>query len=264
MSELSLLQFVLIGIIFVWSGVVRSGLGFGGSVMALPFLLLILDEPLVFLPIISVHLLFFAGLTVWQNNRAALMGGIEAEANSTVDWQFLRKALLIMIVPKLIGVFGIIVLPNTVMSAIIYTIIFAYSLSYVFNKPLKSKNPWLDIIFLVLGGYISGTSLIGAPLIIAVFANHVGKTQLRDTLFVLWIILVTIKMIAFVIAGVDLQLIHHLWLLPCAGVGHIVGLRLHKWLLNSDTTVFMRVLGVALLVICMVGIYQTVVSLIGT
>jgi len=256
MSDLSLLQLVLIGLIFVWSGLVRSGLGFGGSVMSLPFLLLILDQPLVFLPIISVHLLFFAGLTVWQNNRAALMGGIDAEANSTVDWPYLRKSLAIMIVPKLIGVFGVIMLPNTIMSGVIYLIVFVYSLSYVFNKPLKSKSPWVDTIFLVLGGYISGTSLIGAPLIISVYANHVSKHKLRDTLFVLWIILVGIKMTAFIIAGVDLQLMQHLWLLPCAGIGHVMGLRLHKWLLNSDTHIFMQVVGVALLVISCIGIYN--------
>ncbi len=256
MAELNYLQLALIGVIFIWSGVVRSGLGFGGSVMALPFLLLILDEPLVFLPIISVHLLFFAGLTVWQNNRALLMGGSEAPANSTVDWPYLLRALGIMIVPKLIGVFGVLTLPNTVMSAIIYTIIGAYSISYIFNKPLKSKHPIVDVVFLMLGGYISGTSLIGAPLIIAVFANHVRKHQLRDTLFLLWIILVSIKMIAFILAGVNLQLIHHLWLLPCAGIGHVIGLQLHRWLLNSDTQTFMRVLGLALLVICLVGLSQ--------
>ncbi|WP_317931190.1 TSUP family transporter [Halioxenophilus sp. WMMB6] len=258
MSDLSLWQLVLIGLIFVWSGVVRSGLGFGGSVMALPFLLLILNKPLVFLPIISVHLLVFAGLTVWQNNRQLLMARAGERAEGTVDWGYLRRALAIMLVPKLVGVFGVIVLPNTVMTAVIYTIIAIYSITYVLNKPLKSKHPWVDVLFLMLGGYISGTSLVGAPLIIAVFVNHVAKQQLRDTLFVLWIVLVSIKMTAFLIAGVDLQLIHHLWLLPCAAVGHLFGLKLHRWLINTDTKRFMQVLGVALLVISGVGLWQSV------
>lgn len=259
MSDLSTLQLLLIGLIFVWSGLVRSGLGFGGSVMSLPFLLLIVDEPLIFLPIISVHLLFFAGLTVWQNNRAALMGGVEAAANSTVDWRYLRKSLAIMIVPKLLGVLGVITLPNTVLSAIIYVIILVYSFTYVLNKPLRSRHPAMDVFFLMLGGYISGTSLVGAPLIIAVYAQHVSKYQLRDTLFVLWFILVSIKLAAFVIAGIDLQLIHHLWLLPCAGVGHLIGLRLHKWLMEADTAMFMRVVGMGLLVISAIGLWQSLV-----
>lgn len=32
MSDLSLFQYALIALIFIWSGFVRSGLGFGGAV----------------------------------------------------------------------------------------------------------------------------------------------------------------------------------------------------------------------------------------
>jgi len=34
MTDLSLIQYVLIGCVFIWSGFVRSGLGFGGAVLA--------------------------------------------------------------------------------------------------------------------------------------------------------------------------------------------------------------------------------------
>ena len=50
MEHLAPVQLVLIGLVFVWSGFVRSGLGFGGAVLALPFLLLIHNDPLLFLP----------------------------------------------------------------------------------------------------------------------------------------------------------------------------------------------------------------------
>ncbi|WVM91141.1 hypothetical protein ULG90_12985 [Halopseudomonas pachastrellae] len=106
----------------------------------------------------------------------------------------------------------------------------------------------------MLGGYISGTSLIGAPLIIAVAAQHVAREKLRDTLFVLWFVLVSIKMAAFVWAGVDLQLVHHLWLLPCVTVGHLIGLRFHNRMLHNDSSQFFRVLGVTLLVTSAVGL----------
>ncbi|MAZ90282.1 MAG: permease [Cellvibrionaceae bacterium] len=256
MNDLSLLQLTLIAIIFVWSGFVRSGLGFGGAVLSLPFLLMVSNQPVVYLPLISVHLLVFSSITVWQSQRKQASGA----RVSTVDWRYLKKSLSIMIVPKLIGVFGLIVLPNTLMSAIIFTIVACYSLTYIFNRPFKSNNPWIDGVFLMLGGYISGTSLIGAPLIMAVFANHVAKHQLRDTIFVLWFILVSIKMVAFVLADIDLQLIHHLWLLPCAALGHVIGTRLHKRLLEAETPVFFRVLGSALLVISLIGLYQGLTS----
>ncbi|WP_323813530.1 hypothetical protein [Cellvibrio sp. NN19] len=69
MDELTLTQLLLVCLIFVWSGFVRTGLGFGGAMMSLPLLLLVDNRPLVYLPIIAVHLLIFSTLTVWQNNR---------------------------------------------------------------------------------------------------------------------------------------------------------------------------------------------------
>jgi len=78
MSDLAIYQYLLIALIFVWSGFVRSGLGFGGSVLSLPFLLLVLDQPLVFLPLIAVHLLVFSSLTFWMNNRRGSGGQRQA------------------------------------------------------------------------------------------------------------------------------------------------------------------------------------------
>lgn len=255
MSSLVAYQYVFIALIFVWSGFVRSGLGFGGAVLSLPFLLLVHNEPLVFLPIISVHLLVFSSLTIWMNNRRSGRTP-EQSRESTVDWHYLWYLLAVMIIPKLIGVFGLITLPSQVLSAIIFVIVAVYSLSYITNRPFRSRSRAVDIGFLMVGGYISGTSLIGAPLIIAVAAQHLPKHRLRDTLFALWFILVFIKLAAFILADVDLQLIHHLWLLPCAALGHVIGLKVHQRMLQSETPVFFRVLGTVLLIVSLVGLLQ--------
>lgn len=262
MSDLALYQYVLIALCFVWSGFVRSGLGFGGSVLSLPFLLLIHNAPLVYLPIISVHLLFFSTLTIVLNNRrqAVVGGAAQSRRQSTVDWQYLRRILPIMIVPKLIGVLGLITLPPHILSVIIFAIISVYALSYLLNRPFRSNSKTVDVIFLMLGGYISGTSLIGAPLIIAVAAQYVAKDRLRDTLLALWFILVSIKMVAFIYAGVDLQLVHNIWLLPCAAVGHVLGLRFHNYLLKAETPRFFQVVGGALLGISVIGLVTTFVK----
>lgn len=254
MSDLSVVQYILIALIFVWSGFVRSGLGFGGAVLSLPFLLLVLDEPLVFLPIISIHLLVFSSLTIWMNNRKSRTSIEGAQHAGTVDWHYLGRMLAILIVPKLIGVFGLITLPGHILSAIIFVIVGLYSVSYIVNKPFRSGSKTVDAVFLMLGGYISGTSLIGAPLIIAVAAQHLPKEKLRDTLFALWFILVLIKLGAFVWAGVDLQLIHHVWLLPAAAVGHVIGLYVHDRMLHAETSLFYRVLGTILLVVSSIGL----------
>jgi len=86
-----------------------------------------------------------------------------------------------MLVPKLIGVFGLFTLPANVLSAIIFVIVAIYSVSYIINRPFRSNSKAVDVALLMAGGYISGTSLIGAPLIIAVAANHVAREKLRDT-----------------------------------------------------------------------------------
>lgn len=258
MADLLWWEYALIGLTFVWSGFVRTGLGFGGAVLALPFLLLILDDPLVFLPIISIHLLIFSSWIAWRSHRKNLSLPV-AQRSGGIDWVYMKHSLKIMIIPKLIGVFGLLTLPNEVMSAIIFVIVTVYSIGYILNKPFKSNNPWLDNLFLILGGYVSGTSLIAAPLVMAVYSTHVAKNQLRDTLFVLWFILVTIKMASFVIAGVDLQLIHQLWLFPCVLVGHLLGQQLHAYMMRSDTVVFYRILGTVLMLTSLVGIIRTLV-----
>ena len=96
MSELLPWQYTAIALVFVWSGFVRSGLGFGGAVLSLPFLLLIVDDPLIFLPIIAVHLLFFSSLIMWQSQRARRRDGGEA----SIDWGYLKYSLKIMMVPS--------------------------------------------------------------------------------------------------------------------------------------------------------------------
>lgn len=251
MEGLETWQYLTIALLFVWGGFVRSGLGFGGAVLALPFLLMVYNAPLVFLPIIAVHLLLFSLLTVVQSHLRA--DGAEGQ-QSTVNWAFLRYALPLMIIPKLIGVAGVITLPADIVSGFIFVVVSVYAVTYILDRPFKSNNRALDAFFLVLGGYVSGTSLIAAPLVVPVAASRMEKYQLRDTLFVLWFVLVAIKLIAFMLSGVDLQWRQHLWLLPCAAVGHIIGLRFHAYTLRSDTKVFFRVLGVGLLLVSLAGL----------
>ena len=247
MGELALWQYLSIGLLFIWGGFVRSSIGFGGAVLTLPFLLLILNEPLVFLPIIAVHLLVFSALTVWQSHRARHPG-------VTVNWRFLRHALLVMAIPKAIGLFGVITLPVNVISGFIFVIVSIYAISYILNRPFRSNSKVVDTGLLALGGYVSGASLTAAPLVVPVAINRLPREQVRDTLFVLWFILVTAKLSAFVWAGVDMQWAQHLWLLPCAALGHVLGLRFYQYALHRDSARFFRVLGYCLLTVSAVGL----------
>jgi uncharacterized membrane protein YfcA len=262
--ELVWQQYLLIVLVFIWSGFVRSGLGFGGALFTIPFLLLIHNDPLFFLPIISIHLLFFASLTLLPNQlfsklSSKLLSKQSSENNQpTVNWRFVRYALLIMIIPKLAGVIGLLILPSDLMNCIIFLLIGAYSITYIIGQPLQSNSQLLDALFLILGAYISGTSLIGGPLVIAVAMRHIKSHEFRNTLFVLWTVLVSIKLCAFAYAGVDLQFAAALWLLPFAGIGHFIGLRFHQQLLQQSNARFYQILGGVLLTASLAGIVQII------
>lgn len=251
MGQLEYYQYVLIGLTFVWSGFVRSGLGFGGAVLALPFMLLILNEPLIFLPIIAVHLIFFSTLIMMQSRRNE-----SSLAVANINWIYLKRCMSIMIIPKMIGVIGLLTLPTEIMSAFIFFIILAYAVGYIINRPIQIKSKFQEYGLLGLGAYISGTSLTGAPLIVLAVASQVSKYQLRNTLFVIWWTLTLIKLISFVIVGIDLQLIHHSWTLPCAFIGHVLGERMHNYLIEQETPAFFKTLGIALMIVSLIGLIR--------
>lgn len=232
----------LIAVIFVWTGFVRSGLGFGGAALGLPLMLFIYDQPLYWLPIIGAHLLFFTSLTL----RSRL---------NNVDWAYLKKSSIYIIPPALIGVMGLITLPNHWLIIFIYSVTLFYAVTWFLNMNIRSNNNWLDRFLLAMGGYIAGTSLTGAPLMVAVYMRNVAADQLRNTLFVLWFILVSIKMTTFKALGVDIQLLTALYLIPIAAIGHIVGLKTHDLILKNDQQ-FKRIIGGVLIVISMLGLMQ--------
>ncbi len=257
MPDLNLIQFSLIAVIFVWSGFVRSGLGFGGAIFTLPFLLLVHNDPLFFLPIISTHLLFFAGITLgreqWKKFRNKSSTNF---TEPTINWWFIRYSLPIMLVPQIIGVIGLLILPIDLMNIIIFALIATYGITYITDRKMLSNNAYMDVIFLAIGAYISGISLVGGPLIIAVALRYIKPHEYRSTLFVIWFFLVSIKMAAFASAGVNLQFYAALLLLPFVSVGHYLGLKFHQRLIEQSDRGFYRTIGWILLVTSCVGIGQ--------
>jgi uncharacterized membrane protein YfcA len=238
--EFSLTDLGLIALVFVWSGFVRSGLGFGGAALSLPLLLLIYDKPLYWLPIVGSQLLLFSALTL--RTRIA-----------NVDWVVLKKTSIYILPAKLAGVFGLISLPALWLVFLIYMITLAYGILWMFNLNIRGGKGWVANIFLVIGGYFSGTSLTGAPPIVAVFTQIVRPDQIRDTLFGLWFILVTIKLATLALFDIDLQFASTLILTPIALIGHVFGMKAHQFMLKNNE-VFRRVIGGALIGTCLLGL----------
>ena len=240
--EFSVLEITLTCLLFMWAGFVRSGLGFGGAALGLPFMLFIYDQPVYWLPLIGTHLLFFSALTL----RTRL---------NNVNWPYLKSSLLYILPPALIGVFGLLNLPNLWIVTFIYSITLFYAVMWLLNKSIHSENVLFDKLLLIFGGYVAGTSLTGAPLMVAVYVRNVVQSQLRNTLFVLWFILVTIKMTTFAALGVDLNFLTAIVLLPVAAVGHFLGLKTHDLILRNDI-VFKRVIGGMLIVVSSMALWK--------
>jgi uncharacterized membrane protein YfcA len=240
--DFSLYQIVFVALIFLWTGFVRTGLGFGGAALGLPLMLFIDNRPLLWLPIISVHLLFFSGLTLLNRLH-------------NVDWRYLRRSSVYIIPPAIVGVFGLVNLPVIWLNSFIYSITLFYGFTWMLNRAIESRHVWADKVLLILGGYIAGTSLTGAPLMVAVTMRNVSKDKLRDTLFVLWFILVSIKMTTFIVLSVDLHFPVALKLLPIAAIGHVLGLKAHDVIMHNDL-LFKRWVGGGLVVVSVLGLWQ--------
>ena len=238
-------EIIFISLIFVWIGFVRTGLGFGGAVLGLPLLMLVGGSPIDWLPIIGIHLLFFSGIAL-------------ARSLNTIDWSYLKRSLPWILPAKIIGVIGLISLPPAVMTLIVYSITSFYALTWMLNYNIASREGWVSRLLLILGGYISGTSLNGAPLLVAVYMQNIDVKRLRNTLFVLWFLLVTIKMSAFLIVDVYINWQFSLMLIPVAALGHFVGLKVHDRIIENDTQ-FKRWMGSVLILICIAGLSKVLI-----
>ena len=215
------------------------------QVLGLPLLMLVGGSPIDWLPIIGIHLIFFSGIAL-------------AKSLKTVDWGYLKKSLPWILPAKIIGVIGLISLPPTVMTVIVYSIVSFYALTWIMNFQIASREGWVTRLLLILGGYISGTSLNGAPLLVAVYMQNIEIKKLRNTLFVLWFLLVSIKMSAFLVVDVYINWQFSLMLIPIAGLGHFVGLKVHDQIIENDTK-FKRWMGSVLIVICIVGLSKALI-----
>jgi hypothetical protein len=81
---------------------------------------------------------------------------------------------------------------------------------------------------------------------IAVLMRKVALGKLRDTLFVLWFVIVALKLIT--LYAVDVPLNTGALLVPVAAIGRVIGLKTHDWLLARDS-LCRRVIGALLLLV---------------
>jgi len=241
LDALPLWQMALLAVCFFWSGFVRSGLGFGGAALTLPLLLMFVNDPLLWLPAVGIQLLFFTIITV-------------ATRLQNIDWGFLSRLIAFLAVPFIVGLFGLLNLPVLLLSAMLYCVTLLYGYLYFANIRFTGEHKLVDNLLLTLGGYIGGVSLMGAPLIVAVASKRLPAARLRDTMFILWILMVLCKLGTFVVADVSLQWRVALVTLPFAALGHMLGLRAHQLIVSGERDRFERVVGGGLIAVSAIGL----------
>ena len=241
-SQLALWQLLALAVGFVWSGFVRSGLGFGGAALTLPLLLMVHNDVLLYLPAICWQLLIFSSLTL-------------ATRLDNINWRFLVKLSSLLALPFAAGLFGLLNLSLQVLSLFVYAVTLVYGVLYALDRVLVSKNRFIDSLCIIGGGYVSGVSLMGAPLIMAYSAARLPASQLRDTLFVMWIVLVIGKLATFSAAGVNLQWQLSALTLPLVGLGHYLGLKAHVNLISANRRQFSLIIGIGLCSVSLFGLW---------
>ena len=98
MDDLQAWQYVLIALLFMWGGFVRASLGFGGSVLTLPFLLSgsIILEQIFAWP--GIGKLFFESVTT--RDYPVMMGLMLMFSTMTLAGQLLADLLYAWIDPR--------------------------------------------------------------------------------------------------------------------------------------------------------------------
>lgn len=237
---------VVLFLCFVWSGFIRASLGVGALILMLPFALLVINTPLIIVPVVATHAVILSSLTVLQHFY-------------NVSWKHVGIFLGITFIPFIIGLYGLIQLPEKWLVLLAYMITLVYSLSYLWPRPVAKKSTILDLVTLIIGGYINGLSFTGGPPIAAVMSKHVPKRQFRDTFLAMVILIATIKLSTFYWLGISLQPQLQLIVIPAVLLGHVMGLRFHRYFVSMDERIFYRWLGIVLLMVTLLGIIKTLI-----
>lgn len=226
---------------FAWSGFLRTAFGFGASALMLPIALLVVDNPIIVIPVVVAQTIALSGFEAVRHHKK-------------VAWHEFALLYGLGLPAFIAGIYGLINLPDKILTLGVYAITIGYAISYLAAlKPFHSRL--LDFVTFSVGSYFNGLSFNGGPLVVAVIAKYIKKTRLRETLFVLWTINGILKLSMLAAAGVDLQLTLQLLAIPAVLIGHIVGHYAHGHIVRDAR--FYRYLGGVLLLVSTIGIVKT-------
>lgn len=211
----------IILIIFL-AHVIQTITGFAGSMLAIPFLTLLisLDDAKVLITAIGLIWSFWILYTDHQ----------------FIDWRFLKFMIVLMIVGMLIGNWLANLVPNVLLMLLMGIIIIVSAVRNLLNKnSASSSNLIRDVGFGFGAGVMQGMVLMGGPLLVVLTNAHFNdRRYYRATLAALWLV---INIILLIIFGFDSMLTQNNFFMVLSSViplflAIMVGNRINKKLNN--------------------------------
>lgn len=174
--------FIFFFFILFISNVIQGITGFAGTLLAMPFLLYLMDiEP-------AKEILNFVGLIgslviVYNNHQY-------------INFSHVRRIIFFMMIEMVTGIVSYSYLSMKLLMIIFSTFLLftsVHGLVKVFQKKVKTKQVEMSIkgnTILLLGGFFHGMFLSGGPLLVMFASDYIPeKRQFRATLSCVWVIL---------------------------------------------------------------------------
>ncbi|MDR0575805.1 MAG: sulfite exporter TauE/SafE family protein [Tannerella sp.] len=238
------LPLLFVGLIVLFTHALEAVTGFGCTVLAFPFALLLLDGNMehskIILSILAWILALYFTIVKYKEINWKQLGIIVGLAGIGMPiGMLLFKGLDVSLLVKLLGIF-------IVFSALV-------QLFMMFSGRTATFRP--RYIYLVWGGIVHGTFAAGGPLIVLYSAYKItDKGQFRATMCGLWTILNSILLAQYFMEKKITESIGRelLFLLPFLILGIVAGELIHK---KVSETLFKKIVFVSLFFIGIIMIF---------
>jgi uncharacterized membrane protein YfcA len=185
-------SYLMLGVVVLLTHFLEGITGFGCTVLALPFAIMLIGTKQ------AVPVLLFLGLLL------ALY--IVIIDRKKIVWKEYIKIALFVGMGLPVGIFTFSYLNETILKYILGVFMIVISirgfLSYVINLDEKRLPKWILNTLLVIGGFIHGVFSSGGPLVV-IYASKAlpNKSSFRATISMLWVTLNTVMLTQNVLSG---------------------------------------------------------------
>lgn len=213
--------YVLLGVVVMLTHFLEGITGFGCTVLALPFAIMLVGTSQA-VPVLLFLALLLAAYIVWIDRRR-------------IVWPVFGRIVLLVGIGLPFGMFTFDYFDEAVLRRIlgVFMVVVAVRglLSFVLTLDDKRLPKWLLNLLLVAGGFIHGIFSSGGPLVV-IYARQVltDKSHFRATISLLWLCLNSVMLAQGVISG---RMTPEIWkiiavCLPFLLVGALAGNWAHR------------------------------------